>query len=585
MSTQPPLPDKHNFIAEITFRAKAAIFILQRSLHNIFINPVQRFEKCAEGIADVPVISSSESELWNTDDNAANRILTAGKVQNLRVAVIKLNGIEVKANRIFSFWRHIGYPSKFNGFVMGREIREGCIVPTVAGGLCQLSNALYDAALKAGFEIIERHAHTRVIKGSLAENGRDATVKWNYVDLRFRAPHDFKIFISLSADSLMVQFAGNRKGALIEAAKPVQFSVSKLNDCYSCGNTTCFKHPDKMPALNIPQHSTAFILDEKWPEFEQYIYSVTKERDFFIVPFIHSSRFKIRRYSWEVGKRRYSFPFVALRRALALRFAAAKKENIPSVYQKYDKRIIDHIKKNIPIECTHIVIAQNLLPFAWEQGLLGGRTFDVLMTRLPIEILQQKLDDAHRIHPESETLNDFRAEADRVTTENAALTHATRIVTPHQEIAGIFNNKLIKLDWHLPKASEKNYTGDKVLFPASSLARKGAYEMRRLAKELSLKLVVIGKATEMDDFWQDINVSIAEGDIFKDIALVVLPSYIEHQPRLLLKALANHIPVIATEVCGITANDNLTIVPASNYEALKTAVITVLNKRMRNERV
>jgi hypothetical protein len=27
---------------------------------------------------------------------------------------------------------------------------------------------------------------------------------------------------------------------------------------------------------------------------------------------------------------------------------------------------------------------QNLLPFLWRDGHLGGRTFDVLMTRLPI---------------------------------------------------------------------------------------------------------------------------------------------------------------------------------------------------------
>ena len=77
------------------------------------------------------------------------------------------------------------------GFVKGRELREGCIIPNVGGGLCQVSNALYDAALQAGHEIVERHAHTQVIAGSLAEQGRDATVFWNYVDLRFRSERPF----------------------------------------------------------------------------------------------------------------------------------------------------------------------------------------------------------------------------------------------------------------------------------------------------------------------------------------------------------------------------------------------------------
>jgi glycosyltransferase involved in cell wall biosynthesis len=545
-------------------------------LHNTLISPVFRFKK-QEVNTGIPVISSSEGELWNTDDTAANWILTAGKVQNLRIAAAKLNGIEVKANAVFSFWKHIGYPSRQNGYVVGREIREGCIVPTIAGGLCQLSNALYDAALKAGFEIIERHAHTRVIKGSLAESGRDATVKWNYVDLRFRALYDFKIAVSLSADSLLVQFNGHKDVLLTGTQNTIHIPATKLNDCYSCGNTTCFKHPGSVIS-NMPQHSTAFILDEKWPEFEQYVRSAMKDGDFFIVPFIPRSRFKILRYVWHVGNKQYSFALVALQRALSLRIAAAKKKNIPFVYQHYDERIVRHIKRAIPIECTHIVITQNLLPYAWEQALLGGRTFDVLMTRLPMETLQQKLDKAHHIHPESKTLDDFRAGPALVSMENAALTHASRIITPHHLIASIFNNKSIKLDWHLPKASGKHYSGDKILFPASALARKGAYEMRRLATELSLKLVITGSATEKDDFWLDADITIAQGDIFKDIALVVLPSYIEHQPRMLLKALANNIPVIATDSCGIPPSGNISIIPAGDYGALKLAVLTVLGK-------
>ena len=69
---------------------------------------------------------------------------------------------------------------------MGRELREGCLVPSIGGGLCQLSNALYDAALRAGLQVVERHRHTQVVPGSLAESDRDATVFWNYRDLRLR---------------------------------------------------------------------------------------------------------------------------------------------------------------------------------------------------------------------------------------------------------------------------------------------------------------------------------------------------------------------------------------------------------------
>ena len=62
------------------------------------------------------------------------------------------------------------------------------MMPAVGGGLCQLSNALYDAALPAGCQIVERHAHSGPCPGSAAAAGRDATVAWNYVDLRFVRP-------------------------------------------------------------------------------------------------------------------------------------------------------------------------------------------------------------------------------------------------------------------------------------------------------------------------------------------------------------------------------------------------------------
>ena len=92
------------------------------------------------------------------------------------MAVQAIDGVEVPAGEVFSFWRQIGRTTKARGFVNGRELREGCLIKSVGGGLCQLSNGLYEAALDAGLEIVERHAHSRVVPGSRAARERDATV-------------------------------------------------------------------------------------------------------------------------------------------------------------------------------------------------------------------------------------------------------------------------------------------------------------------------------------------------------------------------------------------------------------------------
>ena len=113
------------------------------------------------------VIAESATPLW-TETEPEERFLVAGKIHNLRLAIRAINGIEIQARETFSFWRQVGRAVRRRGYVRGRELREGCIIPNIGGGLCQLSNALYDAALQANFEIIERHAHSGHC-GSLAK--------------------------------------------------------------------------------------------------------------------------------------------------------------------------------------------------------------------------------------------------------------------------------------------------------------------------------------------------------------------------------------------------------------------------------
>ena len=161
--------------------------------------------------ADYPVLlAESRTPLW-TEESAVENWLQFGKVQNLRKATGRLHRIEVPAGQVFSFWKQIGRARESAGYVKGRELRQGCLIPSIGGGLCQLSNAIYDLALTSGCDIVERHAHTQVIPGSAAEQGRDATVFWNYVDLRFRPQQDILITTALSADELILRFWGKQK--------------------------------------------------------------------------------------------------------------------------------------------------------------------------------------------------------------------------------------------------------------------------------------------------------------------------------------------------------------------------------------
>ena len=192
------------------------------------------------------VLAENETPLW-TQRSADEWPLTAGKVHNLRLAVARLDGLVLRAGQVFSFWHAVGRATRRRGFVAGRELREGCMVARTGGGLCQLSNALYAVALDAGAAIVERHAHSQLVPGSAAEQGRDATVFWNYLDLRFRLPVPFEIEARLDAQRLVVRLRGlsplHRSRAMLPVL-PLQSlrggpCHGEPHDCLACVQRRC----------------------------------------------------------------------------------------------------------------------------------------------------------------------------------------------------------------------------------------------------------------------------------------------------------------------------------------------------------
>lgn len=559
------------------FRAKSFLLQIKRLLKDATDNSLLKFVETDE-LKDVPVVGESRTRLWTETDDT-ERALVAGKIQNLRLAVAELNGTVVPAETIFSFWRNVGRTTRRRGFVAGRELREGCIIPNVGGGLCQLSNALYDTALKANFDIIERHAHTQVIAGSLAEHGRDATVFWNYVDLRFRSPAAFRIEAELSRDHLTVRFRGTSvtKGQLhaLTRARPVEHS---LNSCASCGIDDCFRA--MKPSAESDFGKTAFLVDEHVPEFDTYIQTSKNGHDELLMP-IDGHRFRKGNYAWtttgfaRVKQQPYLTAIRSFRsRQLAVQ-GAARQRNLLAM----SERLADAYAKSLRFDALHLVVQQEMLPFLWRSGVLGGRTFDVMMSSLPMSEIQNRLDSAHKLHPESRTLGDFRADDTLLEAEAEALKAARKIITPHSAIAEIFSDKAEHLSWKIPDVplfEKKKNERPVIVFPASTVGRKGCYELREAIRDMEVKLVTLGPYIEDVNFWDDIDAECGGDDWLMRADAVVLPAFVEHRPRRLLRAAAAKIPVIATSACGVDNVDGVTVVPEGDVISLKHAIENAL---------
>jgi len=186
------------------FAAKMAVFQVRRGLVDLVAAP-PRLERA---VVDFPeTVAEARSPLVSPDYSGRPEH-QAGKIANLRVACAALDGLRLAPGAVFSFWRHVGRPTRARGYVEGRMLQGGSLSPAVGGGLCQLSTALYEVALQASLTILERHAHSRIVPGpNAARAGRDATVAWNYVDLRFASPdRALRLGAVVTADDLVVSF-------------------------------------------------------------------------------------------------------------------------------------------------------------------------------------------------------------------------------------------------------------------------------------------------------------------------------------------------------------------------------------------
>ena len=195
--------------------------------------------------------------------------LEAGKRHNVRLAATAFHGVVITPDAPLSFWRVLGPATEARGFAWGMELRSGCAVPAVGGGLCLLSNALFTFACDLGWSILERHGHSMALGDAKA---LDATVAYPHVDLRIaprsgraildiavrgdvlvvavrhEAPHHLRVELTrkLRDDGetrdIRVRRKVWRELELIEDATIVddhQKIPAELKTCLDCGETAC----------------------------------------------------------------------------------------------------------------------------------------------------------------------------------------------------------------------------------------------------------------------------------------------------------------------------------------------------------
>lgn len=136
---------------------------------------------------------------------------------NVRLSMKSIDGRVIQPGAVFSFNKTVGSWTSDRGYVKAPVSYDGELIPSWGGGVCQTSSTLYNAALLAGMEIVERHRHQ--FPARYVAVGQDAAVAQYNIDFKFRNPysHPVKIDASVEGDGLYCR---------ILAQKPLEADIS-----------------------------------------------------------------------------------------------------------------------------------------------------------------------------------------------------------------------------------------------------------------------------------------------------------------------------------------------------------------------
>lgn len=116
---------------------------------------------------------------------------------NLSISAKKIDGTILLPGETFSYNQTVGERTIAEGYKEAGAYAGGRVVQDVGGGICQTSSTLYNAALLANLEIVDRSNHQFLT--SYVSAGRDATVSWGTIDFQFKNNRTYPIKIEASA--------------------------------------------------------------------------------------------------------------------------------------------------------------------------------------------------------------------------------------------------------------------------------------------------------------------------------------------------------------------------------------------------
>ncbi|MBA4866014.1 VanW family protein [Streptomyces sp. PSKA54] len=151
----------------------------------------------------------------------------AYRTRNVGRAVELINGSVVMPNETWSLNRTVGERTEANGFVEGIIILNDQFTKASGGGVSSVATTVFNAMFFAGVKPVEYGAHSFYIERY--PEGREATVAWGSLDLRFTNDSGNAMYIQAESTdtSVTVTFLGTKRYDEIRSVKGPRTNVKQ----------------------------------------------------------------------------------------------------------------------------------------------------------------------------------------------------------------------------------------------------------------------------------------------------------------------------------------------------------------------
>lgn len=184
---------------------------------------------------------SLENEVCNLktlmiNENSGHDIIyQMNKVDNLKIISQTMDHVLIYPGETFSFCYLAQNSKKYGTYKEGLILVNNKIVAQKGGGICHLSNLLYELFLMSPLTIVERHGHKvksfpNPDKNSL--EGVDATINSGWLDLKVKNDTDqiYQIVISFDDQYMYGKILSNKEVSVRAILKNEDFKYLKEND-------------------------------------------------------------------------------------------------------------------------------------------------------------------------------------------------------------------------------------------------------------------------------------------------------------------------------------------------------------------